>query len=51
MDNFVSLLKNANAVVRRTGSMASLSGADSMVYLEYRKPNKDRHPLFKKLRK
>ncbi|XP_028403832.1 general transcription and DNA repair factor IIH helicase subunit XPB-like [Dendronephthya gigantea] len=43
--------QNSSAVVRRTGSMASLSGADSMVYLEYRKPNKDRHPLFKKLRK
>ncbi|XP_046850585.1 general transcription and DNA repair factor IIH helicase subunit XPB-like isoform X2 [Xenia sp. Carnegie-2017] len=40
-----------NTVLRKTGSMASLSGADSMVYLEYRKPTKDRHPLFKKLRK
>ncbi|EDV26690.1 uncharacterized protein TRIADDRAFT_22911, partial [Trichoplax adhaerens] len=37
-------------VVRRTTSMASLSGADDLVYLEYNKP-KQRHPLFKKFRK
>lgn len=36
--------------VRRShGSMASMSGADDAVYMEYRKPV-SKHPLFKKFR-
>lgn len=40
-------------VSRRQGSMASMSGADDMMYLEYRsgsKQSKSRHPLFKRFR-
>ena len=39
---------------RRQGSMASMSGADDMIYLEYKsgaKQTKNRHPLFKQFRK
>ena len=36
--------------VRRAGSMASMSGADDMMYVEYSSKNKQRHPLFKKFR-
>lgn len=35
---------------RRTGSMASMSGADNMMYAEYSGKTKSRHPLFKKFR-
>lgn len=41
-------------VSRRQGSMASMSGADDMMYLEYKsgaKQSKNRHPLFKQFRK
>ena len=37
-------------VTRTTGSMATLSGADDVVYMEYTssaKPSKPRHPLLK----
>ncbi|KXJ10571.1 TFIIH basal transcription factor complex helicase XPB subunit [Exaiptasia diaphana] len=44
-----------SGVTRRTGSMASMSGADDMSYLEFRSSSKStslsRHPLFKKFRK
>lgn len=32
---------------RRTGTMANMSGADGMVYMEYSKSTAPRHPLFK----
>ena len=38
---------------RRTGTMASMSGADDAVYMEYKRPsasNLPKHPLFKKYR-
>lgn len=37
---------------RRTGNMASMSGADDAVYLEYRRQHyaNIKHPLFKKFR-
>ena len=37
---------------RRTGTMASMSGADDAVYMEYKKSssNLPKHPLFKKFR-
>ncbi|XP_047135825.1 TFIIH basal transcription factor complex helicase XPB subunit-like isoform X1 [Hydra vulgaris] len=38
------------SVVRRQGSMASMSGADDMVYSEYSGKTKSRHPLFKRFR-
>lgn len=39
--------------VRRTGNAASLSGADDMIYSEYRKKQslEHKHPLFKRFRK
>jgi len=39
---------SGKGTVRKAGNMASMSGADDNVYLEFRK--KDKHPLFKKLR-
>lgn len=45
---------STSIVSRRQGSMASMSGADDMMYLEYRSSNKQpksRHPLFKQFRK
>ena len=43
-----------NFVARKSGSMASMSGGDDMMYLEYRsnssKVEKSRHPLFKRFR-
>ena len=36
----------SSSVSRRTGSMASMSGGDDMVYMEYRTSN-PQHPLFK----
>jgi len=45
---------SSSLVSRRQGSMASMSGADDMMYLEYRsgtKQSKSRHPLFKQFRK
>ena len=39
---------SGKGTVRKTGNMASMSGADDNVYSEVRK--KDKHPLFKKLR-
>ncbi|XP_068670729.1 general transcription and DNA repair factor IIH helicase/translocase subunit XPB-like isoform X2 [Montipora foliosa] len=46
---------SSSLVSRRQGSMASMSGADDMMYLEYRSSNKQscksRHPLFKQFRK
>jgi len=36
------------SVSRRAGSMASMSGADDMMYIESR--SKQRHPLFKRFR-
>ncbi|XP_062500959.1 general transcription and DNA repair factor IIH helicase subunit XPB-like isoform X2 [Corticium candelabrum] len=41
--------KSQTSVSRRVGSMASLSGADDMMYMEYRQPKdkKASHPLFK----
>lgn len=36
----------SSSVSRRTGSMASMSGGDDMVYMEYR-TSKPQHPLFK----
>lgn len=35
---------------RRTGNMASMSGADDAVYMEYRRLSNVKHPLFKKFR-
>lgn len=35
---------------RRTGNMASMSGADDAVYMEYRRQSNVKHPLFKKFR-
>lgn len=38
---------------RRAGTMASMSGADDAVYMEYKRPassNLPKHPLFKKFR-
>ncbi|EDO43791.1 predicted protein, partial [Nematostella vectensis] len=45
--------QKGGAVSRRVGSMASMSGADDMIYLEYKssKSKLARHPLFKKFRK
>ena len=34
-------------VVRKTGSLKTLSGADSVTYLEFNRPKKERHALFK----
>ncbi|CAH3165505.1 unnamed protein product [Porites lobata] len=45
---------SSSLVSRRQGSMASMSGADDMIYLEYKsgaKQTKNRHPLFKQFRK
>ncbi|XP_070565802.1 general transcription and DNA repair factor IIH helicase/translocase subunit XPB-like [Ptychodera flava] len=42
-----------NQVVRRVGSMSSMSGADDHVYMEYQSKSKTKanmHPLFKKFR-
>ena len=36
----------SSSVSRRAGSMASMSGGDDMVYMEYR-TSKPQHPLFK----
>lgn len=51
----ISRSSSSNSLVsRRQGSMASMSGADDMMYLEYRsssKSCKNRHPLFKQFRK
>lgn len=35
---------------RRTGNMASMSGADDAIYMEYRRLSNVKHPLFKKFR-
>lgn len=35
---------------RRTGTMASMSGADDNVYMESRRTGGSKHPLFKKFR-
>jgi len=44
-----------NFVARKSGSMASMSGGDDMMYLEYRtsasRTEKSRHPLFKRFRR
>ena len=39
---------SGKGTVRRTGNMASMSGADDNVYMEMK--NRTKHPLFKKLR-
>jgi len=39
-----------SGVVRRTGTMSSMSGGDTMSYAEYANKSKSRHPLFKKFR-
>lgn len=51
-DGLASKIVNSSraTLVRRPGSMASLSGADDMTYVEYSSKNKQRHPLFKKFR-
>lgn len=46
----VDPLLNSKRVVRRTGNMASMSGADDSVYLESR-ARKNVHPLFKKFKR
>uniref|UniRef100_A0A6P8IG39 General transcription and DNA repair factor IIH helicase/translocase subunit XPB n=1 Tax=Actinia tenebrosa TaxID=6105 RepID=A0A6P8IG39_ACTTE len=48
--------QKSSGVIRRAGSMASMSGADDMMYLEYRSSSRSssnlaRHPLFKRFRK
>jgi DNA excision repair protein ERCC-3 len=43
---FVGAMSSGSGVSRRAGSMASMSGGDDMVYMEYR-TNRPQHPLFK----
>jgi DNA excision repair protein ERCC-3 len=41
-----SAMASLSSVSRRVGSMATMSGGDDMVYMEYR-TNRPQHPLFK----
>jgi len=43
-----SISSSGSSMVRRPGSMASMSGADDMIYSEMK--GKSRHPLFKRFR-
>ncbi|XP_072030042.1 general transcription and DNA repair factor IIH helicase/translocase subunit XPB-like [Amphiura filiformis] len=53
----VSFRPSSSQVVRRAGTMSSMSGADDQIYMQYRsegsssKDKKFSHPLFKKFRK
>jgi len=41
---------SGKGTMRRTGNMASMSGADDNVYIEAKSRVKEKHPLFKRLR-
>ena len=41
---------SGKGTMRRTGNMASMSGADDNIYIEAKSRIKEKHPLFKRLR-
>ncbi|ESO86104.1 hypothetical protein LOTGIDRAFT_207144 [Lottia gigantea] len=42
---------SGSGMVRRTGNMSSMSGADDALYMEYKKKSGNAHPLFKRFRR